>query len=63
MLSESGGLVWPKNVSWEEALTQFPQEHLDGMEAVMGAHGESHVHRSGWPSFIWNGPCNYLWGE
>lgn len=26
-------------------------------------HGESSVHRSGLPWFMWRGPRNYLWGE
>lgn len=35
MLSGSGGLVWPRNVSRVVVLTQFPQEHLDGMEMMI----------------------------
>lgn len=26
-------------------------------------HGESSVHRSGLPWFMWSGPRNYLWGD
>ena len=26
-------------------------------------HGESSVHRSGLPGFMWSGPHNYLWGD
>lgn len=35
MLSGSGGLVWPRNVSPAVVLTQFPQERLDGTETMI----------------------------
>lgn len=63
MLSESGGLVWPKNVSLGRGADSVSPGTPGWDGNCDGCPWGKPRALVGWPSFIWNGPCNYLWGE